>query len=112
MKRALLFAPTLLLFVLPAVAQPLEDEPGWARNLSGTWYNNGTASQPCYIEQRAFGRLLFTNENGSAAWGELHGDHVWIPDWSPGDGAQGLEGRIRRDRIVWPDGHFWSRGAR
>ena len=111
MKRMLMIVPTLLLLAVPAAAQPLRDNGrrDLAPNLNGTWYMNGDEALPCYIEQRPSGRALFTNEKGSAAWGEVHGRSVWIPDWSAGDGEQGLEGRIRGDRIVWPDGHFWSR---
>ncbi len=113
MKRMLMIVPTLLLLAVPAAAQRWDDgRRDLVPNLNGTWYMNGDADLPCSIELRPGGRALFTNENGSAAWGQLRGDRVWIPDWSAGDGEQGLEGRIRGDRIVWPDGHFWSRWAR
>ena len=114
MKRMLMIVPTLLLLAIPAAAQPWRDDDrrDLVPNLNGTWYMNGDEDLPCYIEMRPGGRVLLTNENGSAAWGEVHGSRVWIPDWSPGEGIQGLEGRIRGDRIIGPDGHFWSRYAR
>ena len=113
MRRMLAILPTLLLLAVPVAAQRLDDgRRDRGPDLSGTWYLNGDGDRPCYIEQRRDGRVLFTNEKGSAAWGEMSSGRVWIPDWSPGEGEQGLEGRIRGDRIIWPDGHFWSRWAR
>jgi hypothetical protein len=71
---------------------------------------NGNEDAPTQIVQpRRDGRALFINENGSRAWGTVRGDRVWIPDWTDGRGSDGLEGRIRGDRIVWPDGSYWSR---
>ncbi len=116
MKRMLMILPPLLLLVAaaPAAAQRSVDDGGRDRvpDLDGTWYMNGNVDLPCSIRQRPNGRALFTNENGDSARGEVRSDRVWIPDWSPGDGVQGLEGRIRGDRIVWPDGHYWSRRPR
>ncbi len=113
MKRMLMIVPTLLLLAVPASAQWIyPDRRDAGPDLSGTWYMNGNATLPCSIEQRPSGRVLFTNEKGSAAWGRVFGNHVSIPDWSPGDGIQGLQGTIRGDRIVWPDGDYWSRWAR
>jgi hypothetical protein len=116
MKRILIVVPSLLLlvFAAPALAQRGDDDGPRDRvpNLNGTWYLNGNEDLPCNIVQRPDGRALFINEHGSRARAEMHSDRVWIPDWSPGDGSQGLEGRVRGDRIIWPDGSFWSRWAR
>jgi hypothetical protein len=102
----------LLAFAVPAPAQvpwyrgPM---PDWVSDLNGTWSLNGNPAAPCRITQEwPDRRVLFTNEHGSSAWGTIRGDRVWIPDWSDGV-SQGLEGRIRRDRIAWPNGSFWSR---
>jgi hypothetical protein len=78
-------------------------------NVSGTWYMNGNPNAPCEIVQRRPGdRAEFINENGSRAWGTVTRNSVWIPDWSDG-WRQGLAGTIRDDRIVWPNGTYWSR---
>jgi hypothetical protein len=78
-------------------------------DISGTWYFRGDRRKPARIVQYPPGRRAeFTNENGDSAWGTVRGDRVWIPDWTD-RGTFGLEGRIRGDRIVWPDGAFWSR---
>jgi hypothetical protein len=97
-----------------ALAVPAEAQRDWRRpapvpDISGTWYMNGDRNKPCEIIQYLPNRRAeFTNENGDSAWGTVRGDRVWIPDWTDGR-SQGLEGRIRRDRIVWPGGSFWSR---
>jgi hypothetical protein len=113
MKRILIGVPSLLLLAVasvPASAQPFDD-PRFDRipDLNGTWYMNGNGDLPCSIRERPDGRALFTNEKGSEARGEVRGYRVYIPDWSPGDDIQGLEGRIRGDQIVWPNGSYWSR---
>ena len=73
---------------------------------------NGDPNQPCQIFQRAPGdRALFINENGSRAWGNLSAGRVYIPDWSDGRGSFGLIGTLAGDRIIWPNGTFWSRGG-
>jgi hypothetical protein len=109
MKRILITMPCLLLLTVAAV--PVSAQPGGDRipDLNGTWYMNGNEDQPCLIRERPDGRALFTNENGTQARGEVRGYRVYIPDWSPGDNIQGLEGRIRGDQIVWPNGSYWSR---
>jgi hypothetical protein len=83
--------------------------PPPVRDLSGTWFLNGNRNKPCTIVQYLPGRRAeLTNENGDTAWGTVHGDRVWIPEWSDGT-SNGLEGRVRGDRIVWPNGSYWSR---
>jgi hypothetical protein len=82
----------------------------WSRgfpSLSGTWYLNGNRDSPCKVIQDRDGCALFINEKGSRARGIIRGDRVFIPDW--GDDGRGQEGRIRRKRIEWPGGSFWSR---
>ncbi len=122
--KAMLALPLLLAFVLPAPAQVGRWYPGRyppppppvqvvprdrVPDLDGTWYMNGDPNKPCEIIQQGSGRRAeFINEHDSSAWGTIRGDRVWIPDWSDGY-SQGLEGRIRGNRIVWPDGNFWSR---
>jgi hypothetical protein len=112
MKRYWTILPSLLLLVaaVPVRAQPW-DGYGWgqAPTLSGPWYANGNPDLPCFIDQASPDRAVFTNENGSRASGRIRGDQVWIPAWSPGHGIRGLQGRISGDRIVWPDGNYWSR---
>jgi hypothetical protein len=101
----------LLTLTVSAAAQGPGDygpPPPPVPNLNGTWYLNGDPDKPCQISQRRLdGRALFTNEHGSEAWGTVRGDRVRIPDWSDGS-SQGLSGRIRGDRILWP-GSYWSR---
>ncbi len=113
MKHLWTILPALALFVLvvPGRAQPWGDQDQWnpVPNLNGPWYANGDPNRPCFIDQRPDGRAWFTNENGSRARGVVRGNQVWIPDWTPGHGIQGLQGAIHRDRIVWPDGNYWSR---
>jgi hypothetical protein len=81
---------------------------GPAMNLNGPWYMHGDANQPAYIEQGNGNEALFTNEHGDRAWGTIEGDRVWIPDWSDGR-RRGLVGYIQDQRIVWPNGTYWSR---
>lgn len=112
MKCPLAVGLLVLALAVPAQAQfgprPIPRPPA-VPNLSGTWFLNGDRNKPCEIVQYPPGRRAeFTNENGSTAWGTVHGNRVWIPDWSDGV-SQGLEGRVRGNRIVWPNGSFWSR---
>lgn len=89
----------------PAPAQPLPPAP----HISGVWYMHCDPNLPCEIIQHGSGhRATFVNEHGSSAWGSVRGDQVWIPAWSDGR-SQGLVGVIRGDRIIWPNGTFWSR---
>jgi hypothetical protein len=68
----------------------------------------GNLDSPCKIELRGrAGRVLFTNEKGSRAWGRVRGKWVVIPDW--GEEGRPLKGRIRGNRIIWPGDSFWSR---
>lgn len=76
-------------------------------DLSGTWFNGGNSNQPCeIIQRRPDGRAQFVNEKGSMAWAQINRDHVFIPDWNEGRGQRGV---LRGDRIVWPNGSYWSR---
>ena len=107
-------AAGLLLLAFVALA-PAQDGPRYlpprrpVPNLNGTWFLNGDTRKPCEIIQYLPGRRAeFTNENGSTAWGTIRGDSVWIPDWSDGV-SQGLMGRVRGNRIIWPNGSYWSR---
>jgi hypothetical protein len=114
MKRVLPIALLLFAFAVPGwvAAQPGGyPPPRWAApapNLTGTWYMHGDERLPTYIEQRnGRGDALFTNEHGDSAWGTIQGDRVWIPDWSDGR-RRGLVGVIEGQRIVWPNGTYWS----
>ena len=75
--------------------------------VEGQWYFRGDPNKPCYV-QTVNGpqgpALLFTNENGTQAYGRLgrSGRQVTIPDWN-------LTGTIRGDSLVWPNGDFWQR---
>ncbi len=106
----------LTAYAAPAHAQWWGDDSGGYRvpDIGGVWYLNGNRDAPCrVIQPRPDGRALFINEHGSRARGEIRGDQVWIPDWSSGSPwEEGLSGRIRGDRIVWPDGSYWSRRGR
>ncbi len=112
MRSTLAAALLVLAFAVPVSAQYGLRYPGpWSPvpNLSGTWYLNGDPTKPCEIDQYPPGRRAeFTNEHGSSAWGTIRGNRVWIPDWSDGV-SQGLEGRVRGNRIIWPNGSYWSR---
>ncbi len=114
MRRALSTGLFIIASVaLVSVAQAQRWPYDWREpmsDLGGTWYMNGEPDQPCRIVQRApDGTAEFINEHGSRAWGTVRGDRVWIPSWSDGFGNRGLRGRVRGDRIVWPDGGYWSR---
>ena len=109
--RRVILATMPAIFLAVAVTAPQAQAQRWPPpppNISGTWYMNGDPNLPCQIEQRDAFRVLLTNENGSAAWGSVRGNEVWIPEWTDGT-RQGLLGRIRGNRIVWPNGTFWSR---
>ena len=114
MKRLLWMPLGLVLLLLAADTaraqrRPLPSWPRSAPNISGVWYMNGDPSLPCEIRQRGDGReAVFINENGSSARGDVRADHVWIPEWTDGK-SEGLLGRIRGTRIVWPNGTYWSR---
>lgn len=114
MKRTATLALVLLMFAAPLHAQrwqpPGRGQPGLP-SLAGVWYPNGNPDRPCQIVQpRPDGRALFINDQGSQAWAFVAPDHVWIPDWTDGV-QQGLYGRIQGDRIIWPNGTYWSRNA-
>jgi hypothetical protein len=111
MKRTSTLALVLFLFTAPAWAGPWDNDGPRARvpYIGGNWYMNGDWNAPCeIIQERRDGRAEFVNENGSHARGTVRGDRVWIPEWNDGR-QQGLVGVIRGDRIVWPNGTFWSR---
>ena len=112
--------------LLIALASPVQAQRPWPRywpnpyqpfpvtpqqnvpNLDGVWFLTGNPLAVCQIRQRPFStHLMFINEHGSRAPGTIIGNQVWIPTW--GEGGRGLMGRIEGDRIVWPDGNFWSR---
>ena len=101
----LLACVVLTLVVVPAPAQQFPLETPF---IHGLWFMNGDPRKPCEIRQRD-NRALFINEHGSGAWGTVRGQYVLIPDWSDGQGSDGLIGRIRGNRIVWPNGSFWAR---
>jgi hypothetical protein len=110
--------PLVLLLVPFAIPDQAAAQPGWpgpmpprgpVPNLAGVWYMHGDPNLPTEIVQpMPDGRALFVNEKGDRAWGEIHGDRVWIPRWSDGR-SRGLVGVLRGDRIVWPNGTYWSR---
>jgi hypothetical protein len=112
MKRATL-ALALVLFAVPAWAGGPWSQIGPRARvpyIGGAWYMNGQQNAPCgIIQESPDGNAEFINENGSHAWGTVRGDRVWIPDWMDGFNRRGLRGVIRGDRIIWPDGNFWSR---
>ena len=92
----------------PNIGDPYAPAP----DINGLWFMNGERDKPTQIRQYGPDRAKFINENGSRAWGTIEGDRVWIPSWTWGQGAfqhQGLSGVIEGNRIVWPDGSFWSR---
>ncbi len=116
--------PVLALLLSSVIAAPAAAQPPWwgpsryyppappavpVPNLAGRWFMNGDPNQPTQIVQpRPDGPALFINEHGSQAPGQIQGDRVWIPSWSDGRRV-GLVGFLRGDRIVWPNGTFWSR---
>ena len=76
--------------------------------LAGRWYNSGDPLKPCYIRvvPSPFAPyLILTNEKGTPSRARLirGGTRLVADDWG------GLVGRIRGDRIVWPDGNDWTR---
>jgi len=86
------------------VAPPVRSIP----NLDGVWFLTGNPLAQCQVQQRwPSTQVLFINEHGSRAPATIIGNRVWIPTW--GEGGRGLMGRIEGDRIIWPDGNFWSR---
>jgi len=77
-------------------------------NLGGTWFMHGDPNLPCEVHPQPDGTVIVVNEKGEEAWGTLEGPRLFVPEWKSG-GRRGLMGRITRDRIVWPDGNYWSR---
>jgi len=81
--------------------------PPLSSPIDGTWFFRGDPTRPCFV-QTVNGpngpQLLFTNENGTPAFGWISRDgrRVTIPDWN-------LTGDIRGNRLVWPNGDFWQR---
>lgn len=95
--------------LLPPIPLPIDPEIGGVANLNGNWYFNGDPGKPARIVQwRLDGRAIFINENGTKAGGTVGPDSVWIPEWTD-RGRPGLVGVLRGDRLIWPDGNFWSR---
>jgi hypothetical protein len=114
MKTA--FPLTLASLLLLVVAAPAPSQrynygvyPGRVPNLNGIWYMNDDGDLPCRIVQRRPDRADFINEHGQRAVGFVYPDRVFIPAWNDGEGSDGLEGRIRGDMIIWPNGSYWSR---
>jgi hypothetical protein len=101
----------LLALAIPAQAQygppPDYGPPPAGPNLDGLWYNRANDGE-CQIIQRSPDRATFVNENGSRARGTIEGNRVYIPDWQDAYGRP-LVGQIRGNRIIWPDGNYWSR---
>jgi hypothetical protein len=92
-----------------ASAFPYVGPGGQVPNLNGNWFMNGDPNKPTQIiQRRPDGNAMFVNENGSQAWGMVQGRSVWIPEWNDGY-QQGLQGVLQGNRIVWPNGTFWSR---
>ena len=114
MKTALpltLSALLLLMFAAPATPQRFNYGafPGGIPNLNGAWYMNDDGDLPCRIIQIRPDRADFINEHGQRARGIVTRNRVFIPAWNDGEGSDGLEGRIRGDLIIWPNGSYWSR---
>jgi hypothetical protein len=89
----------------PPGPQPVP--PASGSPVDGQWYFRGDPSQPCFIQTvgtPAGPAVLFTNEKGTPAYGQVSPDGRWvtIPDWN-------LTGTIRWNRIIWPNGDFWAR---
>jgi hypothetical protein len=75
--------------------------------IDGEWFFRGDPRKPCFVETVTGPRgprLVFTNENGTSAFGQLSRDarQVTIPDWN-------LTGTVRGNALVWPNGDFWGR---
>src|SRR5262249_39325926 len=101
---AQLFFPSHLPPSIPQFSQrPQRPRPS---PLEGVWYFRGDPAKVCFIETVTGprgARLLFTNENGSEASGQLSPNgRVTIPGWR-------LSGFVRGDQIIWPSGDFWQR---
>ena len=91
--------------LMPRESRPLSNR---VPHIGGIWYGTGNPLIRCEIRQNwPDTRAEFINEHGSRAPGSIVGNQVWIPTW--GEGSRGLTGTIDGDRIVWPDGNFWSR---
>ena len=107
MKKAI---PIVLLIVMFAMVKAADAQPPPMRvpYVGGVWYMDSDPYKPAEIRQHG-PRALFINEHGSPAWGTVQGNTVFIPEWTDGMGNEGLVGRIRGDRIIWPNGSFWSR---
>jgi hypothetical protein len=76
-------------------------------DLTGIWVNHANNGE-CEIVQIGPGRARFINEYSARGWATIRGNRVFIPDWYSGS-TEGLVGRIRGERIVWPDGNYWQR---
>jgi hypothetical protein len=113
MRRAIpLIVIAVALLLLPAFVAPAPAQfgPPPAPDIAGRWYMGGNLYQPCEIIQVGPDgrRAQFINEHGDRAWGTVYPDHVWVPTWTDGV-TPGLMGRIRGDRIIWPNGTYWER---
>ena len=91
----------------PPFPPPIPHPATGSSPVDGVWYFRGDPRQPCYVQTVAGPRgpyLVFTNEKGTPAAGELSrdGSQVTIPDWN-------LTGTVRGDALVWPNGDFWAR---
>jgi len=114
MKRFFFVPVLVLVWALPVHAQgyyqpypPPGPWGGGVPSLDGVWYLSGDPNKVCEIHQRPGDpRALFINENGSQADGSIRGNRIWIPEWNNGRGQAGV---VQGDRIVFPDGNFWSR---
>jgi hypothetical protein len=107
MRKTIRITLLLLAFAVPAWAAG--DRGRGVPEIGGTWFMNGDENLPCQIiQRRQDGQAEFVNEHGDRAWGTVRRDRVYIPEWTDGR-SRGLVGRLRGNRIVWPDGNYWSR---
>jgi hypothetical protein len=79
-------------------------------DLTGIWINHANGGECEIVQVGTHGRARFINEYGARAWGTVRGDRVFIPDWYSAT-TEGLVGRVRGGRIVWPGGNYWHRVA-
>ena len=80
--------------------------PGYAPQLTGTWFANGDRSRRCSISQQQ-GSLNLQNEVGQTANGSFVRRRDITTNWN----GTVINGHLSRDgnRIDWSNGTYWQR---
>ena len=103
MKRVAVIVAILM--VMAAV--PFAAADAGTPNLTGTWYQGGDRSKPCFILQRG-DSLTLTNERNQVATGSFVQPNQLTTRWYPSLQIEGhISGSLQT--IFWSNSTYWTR---